>query len=186
MTVDMGKLDTMQLMDDSQSLGRFIRQSRLDRGLSLGQLAGEIGRSSSSVRRWERDEVAPALTVMPVLADVLKVDVGELEKRRPSLIDEADELDVIDVVATTGSSTIEQQAVRVQPAVSPEETSSSRLGLFGDMWSAVTEGKDSWIGWFRGIATVVVVIIMLIVFVWAAGELFSALKEVWNSLSTGS
>jgi transcriptional regulator with XRE-family HTH domain len=173
-------------MDDSQSLGRFIRQSRLDRGMSLGQLAGEIGRSSSSVRRWERDEVAPALTVMPVLADVLKVDVGELERRRPSLVDEADELNVIDIVATTGSSTIEQQPVPAQPIGSEETSPESRLGLFGDLWSAVTEGKDSWIGWVRGIATAVVVIILLIVFVWAVGELFSALKEVWNSLGTGS
>lgn len=182
----MGKVDTMHHMDDSQSLGRFIRQSRLDRGLSLGQLASEIGRSSSSVRRWERDEVAPALTVMPVLADALEVDVAELEKRRPSLADEPDELGVIDVVTPTGPSTIEQQAVSVQSTVTTDEPASSRLGLFGDMWSALTEGKDSWIGWVRGIATAVVVIILLVVLVWAVGELFSSLKDVWDSLGTSS
>jgi transcriptional regulator with XRE-family HTH domain len=172
-------------MDDSQSLGRFIRQSRLDRGMSLGQLAGEIGRSSSSVRRWERDEVAPALTVMPVLADVLKVDVGELEKRRPGLVDDSEGTGIGEPVVVTGSSTIEQQAVPLQTFVESDEPATSRLGLFGDMWSALTEGKDSWIGWVRGISTAVIVIILLIVLVWATGELFSALKDVWDSLSTG-
>ncbi|KAA3636310.1 MAG: XRE family transcriptional regulator, partial [Armatimonadetes bacterium] len=64
----MENADTMTQMDDSASLGRFIRESRLKKGMSLGQLAASIGRSSSSVRRWERDEVAPAITVMPALA----------------------------------------------------------------------------------------------------------------------
>ena len=172
-------------MDEPQSLGRFIRQSRLDRGMSLGQLAGEIGRSSSSVRRWERDEVAPALTVMPVLADVLKVDVGELEKRRPGLVDDSEGTDMGEVAMTKSSSTIEQQALPVQSVVESDEPANTRLGLFGDMWSALTEGKDSWIGWVRGILTAVIVVILLIVLVWATGELFSALKEVWDSLSTG-
>lgn len=186
MTVDIGKLDTMHSMDDSHSLGRFIRQSRLDRGMSLGQLAGEIGRSSSSVRRWERDEVAPALTVMPVLAEALQVDVGELEKRRPGSADEPEESNGPADDSEHRSSTIEQPAVPAQGVATTEEPSSSRLGLFGDMWAALTEGKDSWIGWARGIATVVVVIILLIVFVWAVGELFSALSDVWDSLGTDS
>ena len=181
----MGNLDTMRCMDEPQSLGRFIRQARLDRGMSLGQLAGEIGRSSSSVRRWERDEVAPALTVMPVLAEVLEIDVVELESRRPSAA--SNDLEPEEVEASTdGPSTIEQKAVVPEPAPVPDQPSTSRLGLFGDMWAALFEGKDSWIGWARGIATAVAVIVLLVVFVWAAGELVAALKQVWDSLGTGA
>lgn len=188
--VDIGKLDTMRFMDEPQSLGRYIRQSRLDRGMSLGQLATEIGRSSSSVRRWERDEVAPALTVMPVLADALKVDVGELEKRRPGLVDDSASVGSDDESTDAGSSsagpsTLEQQAVQVTSPDPATDSPSSRLGLFGDMWSALFEGKDAWIGWVRGIATAVIIIVLLVIFVWAVGELFTALKEVWDSLGTG-
>lgn len=169
-------------MDDSLSLGRYIRQSRLDRGMSLGQLATEIGRSSSSVRRWERDEVAPALAVMPVLAEALHVDVGELEMRRPGLVDDSDDVASIHEAVVVGPATIEQQAVLGAPQA--EQSKSSRLGLFGDMWSALSEGRESWIGWVRGIATAIFVILMLVVFVWAVGELFEALKQVWDSLGT--
>lgn len=188
--VDIGKLDTMRFMDEPQSLGRYIRQSRLDRGMSLGQLATEIGRSSSSVRRWERDEVAPALTVMPVLADALKVDVGELEKRRPGLVDDSASVGSDDESTDAGSSsagpsTLEQQAVQVTSPDPATDSPSSRLGLFGDMWSALFEGKDAWIGWVRGIATAVIIIVLLVIFVWAVGELFTALKQVWDSLGTG-
>lgn len=188
--VDIGKLDTMRFMDEPQSLGRYIRQSRLDRGMSLGQLATEIGRSSSSVRRWERDEVAPALTVMPVLADALKVDVGELEKRRPGLVDDSASVGSDDESTDAGSSsagpsTLEQQAVQVTSPDPATDSTSSRLGLFGDMWSALFEGKDAWIGWVRGIATAVIIIVLLVIFVWAVGELFTALKQVWDSLGTG-
>lgn len=180
----MGNLDTMLSMDEPQSLGRFIRQARLDRGMSLGQLAGEIGRSSSSVRRWERDEVAPALTVMPVLAEVLEIDVAELESRRPGAASDEIEEAPIDT-AFEGPSTIEQSAVVPEPAATPQQPARSRLGLFGDMWAALFDGKDSWIGWARGIATTVAVVVLLVVFVWAAGELLGALKEVWDSLGTG-
>lgn len=183
--VVMGNLDTMRCMDEPQSLGRFIRQTRLDRGMSLGQLASEIGRSSSSVRRWERDEVAPALTVMPVLADVLEVDVAELESRRPSAASEEVEQKPVQA-STEGPSTIEQKAVVPEPTPVSGSTSTSRLGLFGDMWAALFDGKDSWIGWARGIATAVAIVVLLVVFVWAAGELFAALKEVWDSLGSAA
>ncbi len=176
----------MPAMEETQSLGRYIRQSRLDRGMSLGQLAEEIGRSSSSVRRWERDEVAPAHSVMPVLAEVLHVDISELEVRRPGAVGDEQDGAPIDESAT-GSSTIEQHAVASGPPVMPEDPTNapSRLGLFGDMWASIFEGKDNWIGWVRGVATAVVVVILLVVFVWAVGELFAALREVWNSLEPG-
>ena len=49
-------------------MGRTIREARLARGRSLSQLAAAVGRSSSSVRRWERDEVPPAIGIIDELA----------------------------------------------------------------------------------------------------------------------
>jgi len=170
-------------MPETETLGRFIRQTRLDRGMSLGQLANEVGRSSSSVRRWERDEVAPALGIVPALADALGVPADELEQRRPG-IDGSDEEPVEEERLT--HTTMEQPAVPATAPVDPggSAASTSRLGFFGDLWQSVFDEKESWIGWARGAATAVILIIMLVVFLWAVGELFSALSEVWDSLDT--
>ncbi len=65
-------------MDDENALGKRIRMARLDRGLSLSQLASAVGRSSSSVRRWERGESAPSSSVVVELARVLHLDAAEL------------------------------------------------------------------------------------------------------------
>lgn len=169
-------------MTETQTLGRFIRQTRLDRGMSLGQLANEVGRSSSSVRRWERDEVAPALGIVPALAEALGVEAEELENRRPGT-GQPDAGPVVEERLT--HTTMEQPPVPPVPPAEPDPVpSTSRLGFFGELWESVFKEKESWIGWARGAATAVVLIAMFIVFVWAVGELFSALGDVWDSLDT--
>jgi len=177
----------MSTMDDSASLGRFIRESRLKKGMSLGQLAASIGRSSSSVRRWERDEVAPAITVMPALADVLGVEIGVLEAKRPSLA-EFDDTGPHTAGGDERPPTLEQPVVVPVAESGPDTQSQSKTsaGLFGDMWNALFATKDSWIGWARGIATTVALLVMLVILWWALGELWDGLLEVWHSFGTGS
>lgn len=177
----------MRQMDEPVSLGRHIRESRLRLGMSLGQLAERVRRSSSSVRRWERDEVAPALAIMPSLAEALEVDVESLEERRPVFQDPQD----------TGShtaggeqirSTIEQPLVAAADdlAAHHRQERSAPLGVFGEMWNTVFAQKASWIGWVRGIATAVVLIVMVFVLIWAVGELITALSDIWGSFGTGN
>jgi len=172
-------------MNDTTSLGRFIRESRLQCGMSLGQLAATVGRSSSSVRRWERDEVAPALTIMPVLAEALEIDVRELEVRRPAVTDSDDTGQHI--AGGESGSTIEQPVVVLDEQSQPPEQAPhrSQVGFVGDLWNSMFDSKDSWIGWIRGALTAVFVIIMILVLVWAIGELFDALRDVWGSFGTG-
>ncbi|MCB1246340.1 MAG: helix-turn-helix transcriptional regulator [Acidimicrobiia bacterium] len=168
-------------MSENETLGRYIRRSRIERGMSLGQLADKVGRSSSSVRRWERDEVAPALTVVPSLAEVLGVDEDELVSRRGTDLEPEDVSESEDPTHPT----MEQPVIPpIIPAEAPRDDASN-LGLFGDFWASLTEGRSSWIGWVRGGATAVVLIVMLLVFIWAFGELLAALGQVWDSLDTG-
>ena len=179
-------------MEDTLSLGRFIRESRLKRGMSLGQLAETVGRSSSSVRRWERDEVAPALTIMPVLAEALEVDLGSLEAKRPVFAGE-DETGSLTATGERSGSTIEQPiVVPVATGVSEpannghaSELGRNRLGVFGEMWNTVFANKASWIGWVRGGLTAGALIVMVIVLFWALGELLESLREVWDSFGSG-
>jgi transcriptional regulator with XRE-family HTH domain len=179
-------------MDELTSLGHFIRESRLQQGMSLGQLAEQLGRSSSSVRRWERDEVSPALAIMPSLAEALAVEVESLQERRP-VLEDPDETGSHTAGGQQIRSTIEQPVVAVLPVVGSDDSGSQPagrmavpLGLFGDMWNSAFARKTSWIGWVRGVSTAVVLVVMVFVLVWATGVLLQALSDVWNSLGTGS
>jgi len=178
-------------MDGAQELGMLIRESRLKQGMSLGQLASAVGRSSSSVRRWERGEVAPAIGIVPELARVLDLDESSLSALRPSPVESHDG-------ASEGPeqgahpTTIEDAAVKVTsvergsvPPV-PGLTDDARgPGIVADLRNAVFGQKDSWIGWARGILTTVALVAMLVILVWALGEMASALGDVWNSFDIG-
>jgi transcriptional regulator with XRE-family HTH domain len=174
-------------MDNATSMGRFIRESRLQQGMSLGQLAATIGRSPSSVRRWERDEVAPALAVVPQLAVALDVDVSALEERRPDTVEP--DPSVVDEGGAKKLTTMEQPAVPSQetpitPDVKPERK--PRVGIIGDMWNTIFAEKESWIGWVRGIGTALVLLLFFFVLIWAGGEFIEAVSDVWGSFGSDS
>ncbi len=179
-------------MDDPTTLGRLIRVSRLERGLSLGQLASKVGRSSSSVRRWERDEVPPAIGILPDLAAALELDEEDLQRLRPGANAAASDPSQSSEEPITRS-TIEGETVsngsvtKPQPAeVHPDGASKSAGGLLRDVSQAFFGSKSSWIGWVRGIMTAVVLIVLLVVLLWALGELFDALREVLDSFDVGT
>jgi len=67
------------MMPSSMTPGQIIREARLAHGLSLGQLASAVGRTASSVRRWEKDDAMPTAAVLDQLADLLEIDRRELE-----------------------------------------------------------------------------------------------------------
>ena len=65
-------------MSQPETLGELIRDRRLARGMSLGQLATSVGRTAATVRAWERDQHAPAVAIIEQLAGVLDVDVQRI------------------------------------------------------------------------------------------------------------
>jgi transcriptional regulator with XRE-family HTH domain len=174
-------------MTNHEELGLTIRSARLEKSMSLGQLASAVGRSSSSVRRWERGEVAPAASVLPKLAAILEID--------PKLLEEQASSDSVAPTSTTGNdgrvSTVEQPAVGVSGTSDPASqvavaAPSSRSGFLSGSWSSLTNGDRGWMAWARGLLTVAVLIAMLFVLVWALGELFDALGAVLDSFDVGS
>jgi len=178
-------------MDGAQELGMLIRESRLKQGMSLGQLASAVGRSSSSVRRWERGEVAPAIGIVPELARVLDLDESALSELRPSQVEPQD-MESKQLELGGGHTTIEDAVMKVpnvrsrSVAQSPDPASDARSrGIVADLKHAIFGQKESWIGWVRGILTTVVLIAMLVVLVWAIGELASAVADIWGSFETG-
>lgn len=173
-------------MNDALAIGRAIREARLERGMSLGQLAAAVGRSSSSVRRWERGEVPPAIGIIDDLARVLELDPDELRSLRsdpdpvtelaePDTPSPATPIDVIPRIESTGAAfELAQQSDVEAPTKRPP-------GFLGDVVEVVRGATASWTGWIRGLLTLGVLLVMAIILVWALGELFEGLGEIWNS-----
>jgi transcriptional regulator with XRE-family HTH domain len=105
----------------SQSLGELIRERRLGRGLSLGQLANAVSTSANQVRRWERGEEAPAEDARAVLADFLGIDADvlpvESEPIQPTLLAEFEEPESpTELVSAAAGVSLESVAQPEKPA----------------------------------------------------------------------
>ena len=63
---------------EKKSIGGFIAALRRASGLTQRQLAERLGVSDKSVSRWERDESAPDLALIPIIAELFGVTSDEL------------------------------------------------------------------------------------------------------------
>lgn len=184
-------------MSDTLALGRLIRESRLKKGMSLGQLAAAVGRSSSSVRRWERGEVPPAAGIIDDLAGALDLDPEELRKLRPAPITASTQVKATSQPPTASQpkrpTTLEQPVVptgngqRTTNAGrdDAEGSSTRQRGFVGDVFNEIAGLFRDWHGWIRGLLTVAAFVALGILLVWALGEMFGALGEVWDSFGVG-
>lgn len=119
-------------MSSSMTPGQTIREARLAKGLSLGQLASTVGRTASSVRRWEKDEAYPTSAVLDQLADLLDIDRTVLE-RSP---------DAADTSATGGEAVYDVPAVTGTPDEAADLPSGEILGGDGADDADPTNGSD--------------------------------------------
>jgi transcriptional regulator with XRE-family HTH domain len=192
-------------MADAEVLGRLIRSARLDKGLSREQLASAVGRSASTVRRWERAESAPSVDVVGDLATALDLDENELvafaASARPDdglaeteAVSDGDTAEEPQVPTTPAvRTTIEDEDVVVEVTdyfdtaapVMPPPTQ-RQPSRFGRASSSVWGRRDSWIGWVRGFLTALALLFLFMGFVWALGELWTALQDVLGGFSTGA
>lgn len=62
------------------SIGQFIAALRKADGMTQQEVADRLGVSNKAVSRWERDECAPDLTLIPALAELFGVTCDELLK----------------------------------------------------------------------------------------------------------
>lgn len=72
---------------EKKTLGSFLAVLRKAKGLTQKELAQQLNVSDKAVSRWERDESAPDLSMIPVLAELFDVTCDELlrgERAAPS------------------------------------------------------------------------------------------------------
>lgn len=65
---------------EKKTLGSFISQLRKSSGMTQRELADRLNVSDKSVSRWERDECAPDLSLIPLIAEIFGVTCDELLK----------------------------------------------------------------------------------------------------------
>lgn len=63
---------------EKKTIGAFIAALRKANGLTQKQLAEKLNVSDKAVSRWERDECAPDLSLIPVLAEIFGVTSDEI------------------------------------------------------------------------------------------------------------
>lgn len=63
---------------EKKTIGSFIAALRKANGMTQKELADMLNVSDKSVSRWERDETAPDLTLIPIIADIFHVTSDEL------------------------------------------------------------------------------------------------------------
>lgn len=76
---------------EKRTIGTFLAALRKAKGLTQKELAEMLGVSDKAVSRWERDECAPDIMLIPVLADIYGVTADEIIRgeRKTSGTDEA-------------------------------------------------------------------------------------------------
>ena len=161
-------------MSDGRTLGQAVREARLAKGMSMGQLAAAVERSTASVRRWERDEGTPSDDVLEKLRTVLDLGPGPFEPP-----DDPPEIERVPIVT-------DRPPESTRPTAPTAGGFTTQTGLQAivrrGLMAEIRDPSKPWLGYIRAALTVIVLLLLVWVLLWAAGNLFDALGEVWETL----
>lgn len=162
-------------MTDRRTFGQAVREARLAKGMSMGQLAAAVERSTASVRRWERDQGVPTETVVQELIVVLNLDEVEataLASAPPPVVVAAPRSgEPSDATRATSASMTNTAPATVQAS-----------GGTGGWLSSLRDPDKPWLGYLRATLTVIVLLALAWVLLWALGGFLDAFGDVWESL----
>ena len=175
-------------MADDTTFGTTIREARLARGLSMGQLASSVGRTAASVRRWERDESVPSGEVVGRLAGVLEVDTDVLEglatsqRADPVEPSSGDPFDAIPGSRTGATPVVAPAPTAVTPEVVAEEE--ARESAIRRYFDKLFDSEQPYLGYLRAALTVLVIAVLAYILIWAGRGLLEAIGDVWDSFGS--
>lgn len=95
---------------DNIKFGKFIRESRRDRGLTQKQLAEQLHVSDKAVSKWENGAGFPDIKILEPLAQCLGVSLLELMQSDKNEAPEIDRKEAEQIVADTIAQSNEEQA----------------------------------------------------------------------------
>jgi transcriptional regulator with XRE-family HTH domain len=203
-------VDNLTAMSD-RTFGQILREARLERHLSMGQLAAAVDRSTASVRRWERDDGVPTPDVVEVLVERLDLDREEVEavlgttgepsespvegveERAIGFGDPIDVVPLADVADAVGAAPMPEwwrpPPVRAPAAtnapVTTWATASVPIAVIEqdqNLLQVLRDPDKPWLGYIRAALTVVVLGALAWVLLWALPQFLDAFNEMWDSL----
>jgi len=166
-------------MSDGKTFGQAVREARVAKGMSMGQLAAAVERSTASVRRWEKGEGMPSDTVVQRVLSVLDINDGEYTVVDAQVVDAGAGRDAPGRVSESMRATsvaAGRAAVREEPAA---DDAPGPLKRFLDP-------EKPWLGYLRALLTIITLGLLAWLLIWAAGGLLDAVDAIWQSLWSGS
>jgi transcriptional regulator with XRE-family HTH domain len=166
-------------MSDGKTFGQAVREARVAKGMSMGQLAAAVERSTASVRRWEKGEGMPSDTIVRRVLSVLDIDDGDYTVVDAQVVDAAVGRDTPGRVSESMRATSVASG-RAAALEEPEvDESPGPLKRFLDP-------EKPWLGYLRALLTIVTLGLLAWLLLWAAAGLVDAVGEIWQSLWSGS
>jgi len=188
-------------MSDPRTFGQAVREARLAKGMSMGQLATSVERSTASVRRWERDEGVPAKGIINELAAVLDLSEDDvaLIAMEPAHAAPPPPAPATPAPATprgpTSAPSTPAPSTPAPPSAASQATQAAGSRVAGVVavsepaptgiksWLAeLYNPANPWLGYLRAALTVVVLIVLAWILVWALAGLFGAVGEIWDGM----
>jgi transcriptional regulator with XRE-family HTH domain len=203
----LGIVDNLAAMT-TRSFGQIVREARLERHLSMGQLAAAVDRSTASVRRWERDDGVPTPDVVEALVERLDLDRDEVEAVLGTLgepsgpsepaveavdepsIGEGDPIDVVPLVEVSATPASAWRSTPPPTAPTPPPlttwaTASVPVAVIEQDQTFLQVLRDPdkpWLGYIRAALTIVTLLALAWVLLWALPQFLDAFGELWDSL----
>jgi transcriptional regulator with XRE-family HTH domain len=162
-------------MTDRRTFGQAVREARLAKGMSMGQLAAAVERSTASVRRWERDQGVPTKAVVRELAVVLNLDEAEVSALAAAPLPAAEP---VPRAGEPSDATRATSASMTNTASTPVPPPSGNGGWL----SSLRDPEQPWLGYLRAALTVIVLLVLAWVLIWALRGFLVAFGDVWESL----
>ncbi|MDE5605601.1 MAG: helix-turn-helix domain-containing protein, partial [Eubacterium sp.] len=161
----------------NKSIGQFIAALRKANGLTQKELAEKLNVSDKAISRWERDECAPDISLIPVIAEIFSVTCDELlcGERKPAETIKSEDND------TYLSPKAEKQQQRILKSTLAELKNRSciviAISVLGLIAAAICNlGFDrAYLGFFIAVSFFVVSMICQLIF---ANKAFFAVSDV--------
>lgn len=69
------KMERISALPRKPNFARYLRDARIKRGLTVAEVADEVGVSATSIYFWENDRVRPRHANLSALCKVLKLPI---------------------------------------------------------------------------------------------------------------
>lgn len=114
---------------DNERMGRFIAEQRKAKGMTQLDLANKLHITDKAISKWERGLSSPDIGLLPQLADILGVSVGDLLKGEQTDEAEANAVSSVNEVLHYAEKTVQKKYSTIKLVLSLSFTTLLLIGI---------------------------------------------------------